>query len=151
PDCGAWNSYVETVVAAAPVRALNVTGALARTEVVPLDKVAGADFARITVPIAEFDRVLGGGIVPGSLMLIGGDPGIGKSPLLLTVSALLADALGRVLYVSGEESVEQIKMRADRLDLHTPNLLLLAETNLESVLEQIDRTQARVVVIDSIQ
>jgi DNA repair protein RadA/Sms len=151
PDCGAWNSYVETVVAAAPARALNVTGALARTEVVSLDKVAGADFARITVPIAEFDRVLGGGIVPGSLLLIGGDPGIGKSTLLLTVSALLADALGRVLYVSGEESVEQIKMRADRLDLRTPNLLLLAETNLETVLEQIERTQARVVVIDSIQ
>ena len=124
PDCGAWNSYVETVVAAAPLRSLNVTGTLARAAVVPLDQVAGADFARITVPIAEFDRVLGGGIVPGSLVLIGGDPGIGKSTLLIQAARAFAAASPPVLYVTAEESATQVKLRADRLGVTSDGLLL---------------------------
>ena len=105
---------------------------------------------RIHVPLVEFSRVLGGGIVPGSMVLIGGDPGIGKSTLLLQVSALLA-ANGMVLYVSGEESAQQIKMRARRLGLAPDDLYLLTETNLHAIIDQINQLQPSVVIIDSIQ
>ncbi len=107
--------------------------------------------ARIIVPIVEFNRVLGGGIVPGSIALIGGDPGVGKSTLTLEMCARLAQSQGRVLYVSGEESVRQIKMRADRLSLQADDLFLLTETNLANVLDQIAQIDPLVVVIDSIQ
>src|SRR5690606_16706714 len=89
------------------------------------------------VPVEEFSRVLGGGIVPGSLTLIGGEPGIGKSTLVIQITALLANELGNVLYVSGEESARQIKMRADRLGLEAENLFLLTETNLGNILEHV--------------
>lgn len=107
--------------------------------------------ARIPVPIAEFSRVLGGGLVPGSLILLGGEPGIGKSTLVLALSALLADDKGCVLYVSGEESAKQIKLRADRLSLSAPDLYFLAETDLDTIIEQARRLGPTLVVIDSIQ
>jgi DNA repair protein RadA/Sms len=106
---------------------------------------------RLFVPVAEFNRVMGGGIVPGSITLIGGEPGIGKSTLLLQVSATLANDVGTVLYVSGEESARQIKMRADRLSLDAEDLFLLTETNLNTIMEHIKHVNPMIVIIDSIQ
>ena len=106
---------------------------------------------RLFVPVAEFNRVMGGGIVPGSITLIGGDPGIGKSTLLLQVSATLANETGRVLYVSGEESARQIKMRADRLGLDANELFLLTETNLNTILSHVKDVNPMILIIDSIQ
>ncbi len=150
PSCQSWNSLVETAVQAAP--APSVGGALfggGKPE--PLSRVAAADYPRLQVPIGEFNRVLGGGIVPGSLVLIGGDPGIGKSTLLLQVSALLAQGRRPVLYISGEESTQQIRMRADRLGAVSDNLLVLAETNLEIVGRHIQELRPQLAVVDSIQ
>ena len=106
---------------------------------------------RMFVPVEEFNRVMGGGIVPGSIALIGGDPGIGKTTLLTQVSAVLANRIGKVLYVSGEESARQIKMRADRLGLQADDLFLLTETNLGNIFEQVNRIDPKVLIIDSIQ
>ena len=103
------------------------------------------------MPIEEFSRVLGGGLVPGSLVLLGGEPGVGKSTLVIELAALLAADIGKALYVSGEESARQIKMRADRLGLNAPDLYLLTETNLENIFAQIDQLQPKLVIIDSIQ
>src|SRR5256712_7834848 len=145
-SCGEWNSFVEEVLgesrAAAPAP--------------PALPVAVTEVATMAEPLLatgfrELDRVLGGGLVPGSLVLIGGDPGIGKSTLLLEACRHLAGAGGLVLYVSGEESVTQIKLRADRLSVATPNLLLLAENNLSAILVACERARPQVVVIDSIQ
>jgi DNA repair protein RadA/Sms len=108
-------------------------------------------FSRIPVPVEEFNRALGGGIVPGSVVLIGGDPGIGKSTLLLQVSALLATSGKTTLYVSGEESAQQVKMRADRLGIAAEKLLVLSETNLSQILSQIEGLEPHLVVVDSIQ
>lgn len=116
-----------------------------------ITRIPADGFARIPVPMQEFSRALGGGIVPGSVVLIGGDPGIGKSTLLLQISLLLAQQQGPVLYVSGEESVQQIKMRADRLGVLSDQLYLLAETELNRILAHIDRMHPRVVIVDSIQ
>jgi DNA repair protein RadA/Sms len=116
-----------------------------------LTDVEADELDRIDVPVAEFSRVLGGGIVPGSLVLIGGDPGIGKSTLLLQVSALLAQRGGKVLYVSGEESAQQIKMRARRLALLPDDLYVLTETNLHDIIGHMDQLQPTAAVIDSIQ
>ncbi|MAS36713.1 MAG: DNA repair protein RadA [Anaerolineaceae bacterium] len=106
---------------------------------------------RLFVPVEEFSRVLGGGIVPGSIILIGGEPGVGKSTLLVQLCAMLAEQLGNVLYVSGEESTRQIKMRADRLGLEAENLYLLTETNLGSIFEHVQEISPTILVIDSIQ
>lgn len=106
---------------------------------------------RFLLPLLEFNRVLGGGIVPGSLVLIAGDPGIGKSTLLLQVSALITQAQGNVVYVSGEETPRQIKLRAERLEMKGDKLYLLAETNLEVILNQIEQLSPSLVIIDSIQ
>src|SRR5579883_988736 len=127
-ECGAWNSLLETVEepSASGARSWN----LPRTAPVSLSTLRSRTFDRIVVPGSEFNRAVGGGIVPGSLVLLGGDPGIGKSTLLLQVSADVAQLGGPVLYVSGEESAEQIKLRADRLGIETDNLLVLAETRL---------------------
>jgi DNA repair protein RadA/Sms len=113
--------------------------------------ISAEGFARIPVPMDEFNRALGGGIVPGSVILIGGDPGIGKSTLLLQISALLADSGQTTLYVSGEESVQQVKMRADRLGIAADKLFLLSETNLNHILSQIDALQPQLAIVDSIQ
>lgn len=106
---------------------------------------------RITVPIAEFDRVLGGGLVPGSLVLIGGDPGIGKSTLVLQIAGALAGIAGSVLYVSAEESVHQLKLRADRLGINGDELWVLAETNLSEVLAAAEQQRPGLLIVDSIQ
>lgn len=118
----------------------------------PINRISGTAVQRLAVPAsAEFDRVLGGGIVPGSLVLIGGDPGIGKSTLLLQVAASLATGDSSVLYVSGEESAQQIKLRADRLGIDSASLYLLAETNLARVLQHIEEMRPALAVIDSVQ
>lgn len=162
PGCGAWNSLVEAVKAvagaaatAATSRRVPPTSGEARSsdaEPIALVDVETDDAPRITSSLGEFDRVLGGGIVPGALTLIGGDPGIGKSTLLLQVAArVAASGAGSVLYVSGEESARQVRLRASRLDALSRSLLVLAETNVEAVARAIARVTPAVVVIDSIQ
>ncbi|MGQ9674173.1 MAG: DNA repair protein RadA [Chloroflexota bacterium] len=157
PDCGEWNSLTEVVdrkVSARVGHSSGAAGALAtaeRAEPVAVNKIPADRFARIHVPLLEFNRVLGGGIVPGSVVLIGGDPGIGKSTLLLQVSSVVAETSGAVLYVSGEESPQQIKMRANRLGIDAEALLILSETEVESVIETVQRLSPRLVVVDSIQ
>jgi DNA repair protein RadA/Sms len=114
-------------------------------------EIESQDDARVSSGITEFDRVLGGGIVPGSLILIGGDPGIGKSTLLLQVADKLSRQSERVLYVSGEESERQIKMRGERLGVEAANLFLLPETNLENILNEVERNEPGAIIVDSIQ
>ena len=117
----------------------------------PLSEFDLTEEPRVPVPIEEFSRVLGGGLVPGSLVLLGGEPGIGKSTLVLELSAMVAQASGKVLYVSGEESARQIKLRAERLGVSAPDLHLLAETDLDRIFEQTQSLQPILLVIDSIQ
>src|SRR6188474_19807 len=143
PECEAWNSLVEersvptTAGAGAAAASAGSRYALAGTAGPQLyEDIDTVVSARLTTGIGEFDRVLGGGVVPGSLVLIGGEPGIGKSTLLLQVAQLLARTGGAVLYVSGEESERQIKLRGDRLGLGAGALYLMAETSLENILEQ---------------
>lgn len=116
-----------------------------------LSDVSTEQAPRMPVPMEEFSRVLGGGIVPGSILLVGGEPGIGKSTLLLQVSILLAQTVGRVLYVSGEESARQIKMRAERLGLVADDLFLVTETSLETIMEHVQTIQPALLIVDSIQ
>ena len=149
-ECGAWNSMVEERVLPAP-KGSRRTKSGHISQPVPLNEVAFQEDSRIRFHSQEFNRVLGGGLVPGSVVLIGGDPGIGKSTLLLQESAWLASAAGPVLYVSGEESNRQTKLRAQRLGIESANLFLLAETNLELILEAVEKHPAELLVIDSIQ
>ena len=151
PNCGSWNSYVETVETSAGPAAATRRPLGDRGEPTPLPLIKSDTFARIAVPMQEFNRVLGGGIVPGSLVLIGGDPGIGKSTLLAQVAAQVAEKSGPVLYVSGEESPQQIKMRAERLGITGARLYVLSETNLAAILERIDELKPTLAIIDSIQ
>ncbi|MDO3378043.1 DNA repair protein RadA [Geoalkalibacter halelectricus] len=149
PDCGQWNSLVEESVAApraATRAAATGTGGAPQR----LAEVATGQEDRLRCGIGEFDQVLGGGVVAGSLILIGGDPGIGKSTLLLQAVSRLAER-GRALYVTAEESPRQVRMRADRLGVGAENLYLLAETSLEAVLEQVRALKPAYLVIDSIQ
>ncbi len=147
PDCEAWNSFVETKESLTGSPVSSVAPAKAP---VPLTEVNSEGFRRISLSMSEFTRVLGGGIVPGSLVLLGGEPGIGKSTLLLQLCSDLAMD-GPVLYVSGEESAQQIKMRAMRLGVKGDKLLVLAETSLAQIAECIENLLPRLVVIDSIQ
>ncbi len=157
PQCGSFNSMVEEIVDEAPSTRNAPRGLSGRSTPRRLTEVSGEVEDRIEVPIGEFARVLGGGIVPGSIVLVGGDPGIGKSTLMLQMALKMADKL-RVLYVSGEESERQIKMRASRLSPETgkgaafpEELFLVTETNLDSILEHISAVQPDLVIIDSIQ
>lgn len=149
PGCKEWDSFVEEpVVKTAAGRSVTVTE---RREPSKLSEIVTNDEVRTLTGIGELDRVLGGGIVTGSLVLVGGDPGIGKSTLLLQMCKQLAEAGKDVLYVSGEESVKQIKMRADRLGTFQKELFLLSETDLDIVTEVIGRKKPEIVIIDSIQ
>ncbi|HDH10024.1 MAG TPA: DNA repair protein RadA [Chloroflexi bacterium] len=148
PNCGEWNTMVETVMEREERPRPSVTPT---SEPQRLPQISAEGFERIPVPIGELSRVLGGGIVPGSVVLIGGDPGIGKSTLLLQLSSLLASPDGAVLYISGEESLQQIKMRADRLGIANQALYILSEINLDQIINHIERLNPRMVVVDSIQ
>ena len=148
-ECGAWNSLVEAIEEAPASGSRAWSGA--RSSAVNLSSLKGTAIERLILDGSEFNRALGGGIVPGSLVLLGGDPGIGKSTLLLQVSAEISSRAGPVLYVSGEESAEQIKLRADRLGLNPERLLVLAETSLDEIMGQIDGIDPAAIVIDSIQ
>lgn len=149
PACKEWNTFVEEPVV--KTSAGKVTKPSERREPSKLSEVSVTNEIRMLTGIHELDRVLGGGIVTGSLVLVGGDPGIGKSTLLLQMcQSLVADGHS-VLYVSGEESVRQIKMRADRLGVFKNEMLLLSETDLDIVVELVQRLKPEVVIIDSIQ
>jgi DNA repair protein RadA/Sms len=148
PNCQAWNSFMEQVVAEAPKHPRPARASIPPKE---LSKLAVELFERFEVPINEFNRVLGGGIVPGSLILIGGEPGIGKSTLLLQASALIAKKHGKVVYVSGEETPNQIKLRAKRLGIEGEGLFLLAETDVDTLLGHAEELQPSLLIIDSIQ
>ena len=151
PHCGAWNTLVETVAEALPAAGKNRYSALAASgKLQQLVEVEASEVSRTPTGIAEFDRVLGGGLVDGGVALIGGDPGIGKSTLLLQALAHLSTNR-KVLYVSGEESAQQIALRAKRLDLNAREVHLLPEIQLEKIQAVVSREQPDVVVIDSIQ
>ncbi len=150
PACHEWNSFVEEPVIKSP----HATGQSVRRvdrPPVSIDEIKGDKEERFTTDIEEFDRVLGGGIVPGSLTLVGGDPGIGKSTLLLQVCKQLSDTGREVLYISGEESLSQIKMRADRIGTFQKQFRLLTEINLDIIAQTVKKEKPDVVVIDSIQ
>jgi len=145
PGCQQWNTLLETAVAAVAVR---------RAAVSPpqeLSKVSGGAMDRLKLSLDEVNRVLGGGLTSGSLVLIGGEPGIGKSTLLLQLAAAMAGPEGRAVYVSGEETARQVKLRAERLALKGEGLYILSETDLDVILNQIQQLAPRLVVVDSIQ
>ncbi len=148
PMCKEWNTFVEETIA--PTSS-SVAKTIREVELVTLNQVQTDREERICTTIEELDRVLGGGIVPGSLVLVGGDPGIGKSTLLLQVCRKLSGMQKKVLYISGEESLKQIKLRADRIGEFKEDLLLLCETNLAIIKSLIEKQKPEVVVIDSIQ
>ena len=155
PACGEWNTFVEEridtgITKGTTASARAVRESVKAAAVVPLTDVSADDETRSTTGIGELDRVLGGGIVPGSLVLVGGDPGIGKSTLLLQVCRQMAE-MKKILYISGEESQAQIRLRANRMGKFSPNLLLLCETNLETIRGVIEKERPELVIIDSIQ
>src|SRR5262245_37744831 len=153
PDCGEWNSFMEERPAPEPAAgkgrqaALPIDGGRPRA----YDAIDGMEEPRSSTGIGEFDRVLGGGLVPGSLVLVGGEPGIGKSTLILQVAHLLGRTHGTVLYVSGEESERQVKLRGERLGITGGGLFLMAETSLERILDEVEELKPRALVVDSVQ
>jgi DNA repair protein RadA/Sms len=154
PDCGEWNSFVEERARVTPKKEGAASrGGFQLREVKPVAyaEIESQDDARVSSGIEEFDRVLGGGVVPGSLVLIGGEPGIGKSTLLAQAADKLSGQGMTVLYISGEESERQIKMRGERLGLRAENLYLLPETNLENIFGEIERMKPDAIIVDSIQ
>jgi DNA repair protein RadA/Sms len=151
PHCKAWNTLVEERIRPAPAAKRVGVARSGDARVVSLSEVEGAKRPRWAIGLAELDFVLGGGVVPGSMVLVGGEPGIGKSTLLLQVSARLAATGRTVLYVSGEESAYQVKLRAQRLREPTGEVLMLAETTAEAVIDRVEEIEPDVLVIDSIQ
>ena len=148
PNCSEWNTFIEE--ATSPLKATRKSGTASKLDPVVLEEIEGQDVPRTRIGMEEFDRVLGGGLVPGSLILLGGDPGIGNSTLMM--QAALRLTAQTILYVSGEESVRQVKLRADRLKGgDAKHILLLAETNLDLILDVIERGTPDIVVVDSIQ
>jgi len=151
PGCGVWNSLVEEKVITGGSKQANRSTKKTREKATPITKVEKLETPRYDTRMRELNRVLGGGLVPGSMVLVGGDPGIGKSTLLLQSTHLLADSGMPVLYVSGEESTEQIRLRAERLEALSEQLLVAAETDLQAIEVLIEETSPQLVVIDSIQ
>jgi len=150
PSCGEWNSYVEEIISKDKTPKISIAGLEITTQKpVRLDEVETTEESRIDTSSNELNRVLGGGLVPGSLVLIGGEPGIGKSTLVLQVVLNLVGK--RTLYVSGEESVKQLKLRAERLKFNHPDCYIVSETSLEQIFVHIQNTQPDIVIIDSIQ
>lgn len=151
PNCGSWNSLVEVTIQDTDDRRIRTSLTGEKTRPTKIADVVPKKEPRVKTKLGELNRVLGGGVVPGSLMLIGGDPGIGKSTLLLQVSQQLAEIGGKVLYVSGEESAEQIKMRAERLGSIDTEFYLYAETDMSEISRSIREIEPDYVIIDSIQ
>lgn len=157
PGCGDWNKMVEEVEIVGPARrgafahTEKATGTMERQKAAPITSIETSQEPRISTDLAELDRALGGGIVQGSLVLIGGDPGIGKSTLLLQVSSQLARKQKKVLYISGEESVKQTKLRADRLGAASDDLYVYSETDMDYIEQAIREVSPDLVIIDSIQ
>jgi DNA repair protein RadA/Sms len=153
PECGEWNTLLESLdTGSAAGRAVRTApAARGPARAVRLAEIETAEFDRLPLQLGEFSRVLGGGIVKGSLVLIGGDPGVGKSTLLMQVADLASRLAGPVLYVSGEESLAQVGMRAQRLGLDAPDLMFSAETDLAAILEAAEASAPAVLVVDSIQ
>ncbi len=152
PDCNSWNSFTEEVkVAREPAKMVKSKGISARNTPRPMGQIESSVKERLDTGLPELNRVLGGGLIKGSLTLISGDPGIGKSTLLLQCAGAIAKQYGKVLYVSGEESEEQIKMRADRLNITTERLYVVSETQVSMVEEHIRSIDPVFCIIDSIQ
>ncbi len=152
PSCGSWNTFVEELLSKDETNKTEWRQDSVRTKTVKakvLNEIQAVDDVRFSLKDAELNRVLGGGIVPGSLVLVGGEPGIGKSTLLLQIGLQLKDV--RILYVSGEESEQQIKMRAERLGMASENFYILTETNTKNIFLAVEEVQPNIVVIDSIQ
>lgn len=149
PGCREWNTFVEEIVD--KKSSAKTTGSREIAKIVTLKQIEMSKQQRLQTQIQEFDRVLGGGIVPGSLVLVGGDPGIGKSTLLLQVCQKLSQISRKVLYISGEESLQQIKIRSERIGTFSDSLTLLCETNLADIKNVIQREKPEIVIIDSIQ
>ncbi|MBR5276126.1 MAG: DNA repair protein RadA [Bacteroidaceae bacterium] len=149
PACGAWNSFVEKSIRKESIAMTATAHEFAASKPTPIDEVSTDELPRIDMKDGELNRVLGGGLVPGSLVLLGGEPGIGKSTLVLQTVLRIGDK--RVLYVSGEESVQQIKLRADRIEYEKSSCMIVCETLLETILEHIKEVQPELVIIDSIQ
>ena len=148
PSCNEWNSYIEEIISkkqSSGKLSVQISG----NQPLTLENIETLQNKRISIPIEEFNRVLGGGIVPGSIILLGGDPGIGKSTLALQLALILKDR--KILYTSGEESLQQIKLRAERLKTDNKNCLFLSETSLELLLAQTEQIQPDLLIIDSIQ
>jgi len=151
PGCQEWNTFVEERVTEEKVPERDLLGFEVEAVPMPITEIVGEERGRLQIGIGEFDRVLGGGIVFGSVILVGGDPGIGKSTLLLQVMSCLASKERKVLYISGEESLQQTKMRADRLGISSDQLFVVSETSLEKILQDIQVLRPSTVVVDSIQ
>lgn len=150
PECSEWNCVTETVAESRPTSRFGGYSGQLSNEVKKLSSIGQSDVDRMAIGVGEFDRVLGGGIVPGSVILLGGDPGIGKSTLLIQLVASLADHFPS-LYITGEESLEQLGMRARRLGLSLEAIRCLTETSVEQILGHADKEKPRLMVIDSIQ
>ncbi|OGN98654.1 MAG: DNA repair protein RadA [Chloroflexi bacterium RBG_13_51_18] len=149
PECNQWNTFGEMTLNTTRASSLRPAGPQALPQ--ELSQVELEAKARRAIPLEEFNRVLGGGLVAGSLVLISGDPGIGKSTLLLQAAASIADERHRVVYVTGEETAQQIKLRAQRLRLEGEGLFIMAETDIDAVIEQAEQAKPALVIIDSIQ
>ncbi|MDR3196076.1 MAG: DNA repair protein RadA [Endomicrobium sp.] len=151
PSCGAWNSFTEEKFSVSPKTSSNarqLTGF--SSEVLKLNEISVKDFSRRQTNIIEFDNMIGGGVVLGSLILLGGAPGIGKSTLMLHISGSLSEQ-GTVLYISGEESLSQVKSRAERLNVKKDNIFLASETNLQNIIDAVNKIEPKFLIIDSIQ
>ena len=151
PRCGEFDTMVEQRIEPEPAAGGRRLAGVGLSRPVRLREVESDGLDRLSLPVPEFSRVLGGGLVPGSLILVGGDPGIGKSTLLLEVAGLVAGLHGPVLYISGEESARQIKMRADRLKIDADDLYLVTETSLSAMMEHITAVRPVMTIVDSIQ